>query len=101
MRTEYSGAMGSIARPSHDLGRGLSEQYVLQKLNSESCFDFDYTPQERDSLAIQVDDHWDFYLAFTFQNGQWTIGIGFDAFDDVMKELAEGKLQLIEKGSES
>ncbi|RYE56272.1 MAG: hypothetical protein EOP48_08375 [Sphingobacteriales bacterium] len=101
VRTEYSGEMGRIAMPTHDLGKGLTEQYVLQKLNSEDCFDFEYTPQEKDDLAIQVDDRWDFYLAFTYKNGQWTIGRGFDAFNDVMKELEEGKLKLIKEGAES
>ncbi|RYE54743.1 MAG: hypothetical protein EOP48_11660 [Sphingobacteriales bacterium] len=101
VKTEYSGEMGSVRMPSHDLGRGLTEQYVVQKLNEENCFDFDYTPQERDSLAIQVDDRWDFYLAFTFKNGQWMIGRDFDAFNDVMKELGEGKLKPIKEDSES
>ena len=101
VKTEYSGALGHIAMPLDDLGNGLTEQYVLQKINSENCFDFDYTPHEKDSLAIQVGEQWDRYLAFTFEDGQWRIGIGFDAFNDVMEDLGTGKIKLIREDTKT
>lgn len=63
VETVYSGEMGRVIMPSSDIGEGLTVEFVLEKLNSSNCFDFDYLPQERDCLKIRLKDRNDKYLA--------------------------------------
>jgi hypothetical protein len=95
VETVHSGEMGRVIMPSKDIGEGLTEEFVLEKLNTANCFDFNYTPQDRDSLKIQLNDRWDKYLAFGYENGKWTIGASFDAFNDVLKDIGKGELKKI------
>ena len=48
VKTEPSGMLGLVRMPAHDIGSGLTEATVLEQLNTVNCFDFDYTPQEKD-----------------------------------------------------
>jgi hypothetical protein len=39
--------------PGNSIGNGLDAKWIALNLNSENCFDFDYTPQEGDNLFIR------------------------------------------------
>ena len=72
----------------------MTEQFVLEKINSQNCFDFDYTPQEKDCLHIkQGKKGMGKYMAFTFENDKWVIGANYDAFNDELKQIGEGKIK--------
>ena len=87
--------MGRVIMPSSNIGEGLTEDFVLNKLNESNCFDFDYLPRENDSLSLQIKGRFDIYLAYTFENGKWIIGTNYDAFNDVLENIGEGKLKKI------
>ncbi|WP_165571960.1 hypothetical protein [Chryseobacterium vrystaatense] len=38
--------------PTEDFENGISVENIISQLNTESIFDFEYTPQERDTLDI-------------------------------------------------
>ncbi|MGB1039565.1 MAG: hypothetical protein ACPGVD_01680 [Flavobacteriales bacterium] len=89
-------AMGSIAMPRNYLNSWLTNDRVLSKLNNANCFDFDFIPEEKDTLNISQDDNWFNYLSFTYQRGKWIEGIGYDAFDDEIEIIKKGKLKELE-----
>ncbi|MBL7730110.1 MAG: hypothetical protein JNM88_02955 [Chitinophagaceae bacterium] len=92
-RRQPSGEIGLVKMPASDIGNGLTATAVLEQLNTVNCFDFDYTPQEKDELHIQKDDQWEEYLAFSYQQGKWVAGALSDPFNDVMENIGEGKLK--------
>lgn len=46
------------------------EKLILERLNNQNVFDFEYYPKEKDQLEINLNDE-EFYL-FTISNGIWT-----------------------------
>ena len=93
IETVPSSMVGRTMMPSCDLGEGLTEDFVVEKLNTSNCFDFDYVPQERDSLRIHIKGSRSRYMAFGYENGQWTIGLNYEAFDNVLEDIGEGQLK--------
>lgn len=57
--------------PKKDIGFGISSEYVLEILNGENVFDFEYVPEELDELEIFEKTPLTPYLLFSFQNGGW------------------------------
>jgi len=81
--------IGSMTMPRSNLGNGLTEEWVLLHLNTENCFDFDYTPDEGDRLMVQDnDDHYN-YMSFIFKGICWIADVNID-FGDVMEEKNRG-----------
>jgi hypothetical protein len=78
--------------PSHDIGAGLTEDFVWLKLNLSNCFDFEYAPQESDTLSISIKGKVGTYLSFVYQGSEWKPGIGYDAFSDILEDIGRGKL---------
>lgn len=89
------GEMGRLILPSSDIGNGLTKEFVLKKLNETNCFDFEYLPKEKDGLSIEVKGNFHLYLAFTFINKKWTLEIVSDPFNEVVENIAKGKLKKI------
>lgn len=81
--TEWSGMDGLMIMPSQNLTTELTETFVLDELNSQNCFDFDYKPNEGDNLIFEIG--WLFnkrgkkiereleykYASYIFRNGEW------------------------------
>jgi hypothetical protein len=65
--------IGRYILPTSHIGKGLSNEFVLQHLNASpaTCFDFDYTPNEGDYLEIFPFHERHFYLAFIFFQNAW------------------------------
>ena len=43
---------GKIMKPTNDLGDGITKETIIEALDANTCFDFDYTPQERDTFHV-------------------------------------------------
>ncbi|MBD2451269.1 hypothetical protein H6G76_29920 [Nostoc sp. FACHB-152] len=85
---------GLYELPAADIGKGLTDDWVLLNLNYRNCFDVDYTPQEGDNLVIQ-DAHKEWvYLSFIFQNGGWERG-HYDPFDTVQTLTMNGEVKQV------
>ncbi|MBD2206969.1 hypothetical protein H6G33_31345 [Calothrix sp. FACHB-1219] len=85
---------GLYELPAADIGKGLTDEWVLLNLNYRNCFDVDYTPQEGDNLVIQ-DAHKEWvYLSFIFQNGGWERG-HYDPFDTVQTLTMNGEVKQV------
>lgn len=93
IKTNDTREMGRVIMPSFRLDNGLTEDFVLEKINSQNCFDFDYTPQEKDCLHIYQGKNMGEYMAFTFKNGEWIIGMDYDAFNDELEQIGKGKIK--------
>lgn len=65
---------------------GLTNEFIKNKINTENCFQFDFTPSELDKLTIRSDYEFNSikaipqpysrvhkYMSFTFKNGIWEI----------------------------
>ncbi len=65
---------GLYELPAADIGKGLTDEWVLLNLNDRNCFDVDYLPQEGDNLVLKDADQKWIYLSFIFQNGGWESG---------------------------
>ncbi len=86
--------------PAENIGKGLTEEWVLLNLNDRNCFDFDYTPQEGDNLVINADQKSWIYLSFIFRNQRWEIG-HYEPFDSIRTMKIEGKIAQIEEKEEA
>ncbi len=64
---------GRYKLPIRDLGKGFNANFILDHLNSENCFDFEYTPTEGNELVITSDGTMD-WIGFLYKEGQWEIG---------------------------
>jgi hypothetical protein len=87
-----TGEMGRMLMPHGNIGNGLTEEWVLLHLNLENCFDFDYTPEEGDSLKIRDNDDPYLYLSFIFKGNSWIAGVN-TSFDAVYEEKNRGFVQ--------
>lgn len=63
--------VGRAIYPDNDIGHGLDNDWVAFLLNAENCFDFDYAPQEQDTLTIISASNPLDYLSFVYRDGQW------------------------------
>ena len=91
---DENGPVGSIVAPAHDLGKGLTDVRILSFLNEGKAFDFDYLPEEKDSILIQrkaKDGYW--YMSFLYEDGAWVEGMN-PAFTSINEEIAKGKVDL-------
>lgn len=64
---------GEYLPPVNDIGNGLNSAWIELNLNTENCFDFDYTPIEGDNLIIRHSSIGYDYLSFIYKAGQWHI----------------------------
>lgn len=88
--------IGRYLMPKNDLGQGLNAQWVALNLNCTNCFDFDYNPQEGDSLQIHKNIKFDTYLSFVYRNGEWIVD-HHDPWSTDISELNQGKVKPIDK----
>lgn len=98
--------MGSISYPKDMLSKELTKDSVLQLLNNGSCFDFKYTPKEKDYLLIselykyiRLDEHerpfFSNYMEFKYENNEWVFGghpMGY-----TFKDIKKGKVKVKKK----
>lgn len=87
--------MGLLNMPSDKIGFSLTEEFVLNQINTKHCFDFEYNPKEGDNLQInfQRNKYWTEFLSFIFRNSNWeaeTYG-----FDDITNPKNYGILKVI------
>jgi hypothetical protein len=82
---------GLYELPVEDIGKGLTEEWVLLNLNVRNCFDVAYTPQEGDNLVIQDSQQPWVYLSFIFQNGGWGKG-HYSSFDALQTLMIQGEV---------
>lgn len=87
--------------PTTDLGNGISINAIILKLNTGNIFDFDYTPQERDSLHIcfNAENREEYkYFSLIYLDMLWQVGRN-PAFRSIEKDIAKGKLKCNENNS--
>lgn len=87
--------MGSYQFPSKDIGNGLNVEWILLNLNIENCFDFDYTPDEGDSLTISTNVILGPYISFIFKNNEWSID-HYSPFHDETTIICKGIIKEVE-----
>ncbi len=77
--------IGSVIMPSQEVTPTLTNDFVLEQLNIQNCFDFEYIPHEGDNLIIRLNDKQKKqrmksnpnamnFLSFLYRNGRWEIG---------------------------
>lgn len=95
--------MGEIVMPVESLGGEMTSEYMLQQLNSNNLFDFEYSPSEGDNLEIRKEyiykslrgqsrpDLYD-YLSFIYRKGKW-VEDHYDFFTDKTRQIRKGKVE--------
>lgn len=83
---------GEIATPSSQLDECLTNEFVLEEINSRNCFDFAYIPKEGDSLGIRRSDRWTF-LSYIFAEGTWEVG-HYSAFYTRTEKIDSGEVKI-------
>ncbi|WP_298115105.1 hypothetical protein [Flavobacterium sp.] len=84
--------IGRYMLPVNDIGNGLDAEWIALNLNSENCFDFDYTPDEGDNLFIQTNEIASAYISFIFRNGQWKID-HYSPFSWDIRHVKDGQIK--------
>ncbi|MGB0870230.1 MAG: hypothetical protein ACPGSD_11595 [Flavobacteriales bacterium] len=86
---------GKILKPNHDLGSGIHIDHILNQLNSGIVsFDFEYYPQERDSIDIRIPHPTELIQYFTiiYFNKQWKPGRN-NSFTCKTETIKRGKIK--------
>ena len=98
----YYGSRESLRRgkaimPVKDFQNGISVENIRSKLNEGNIFDFEYTPQERDTLSIRfnAEHRAEYkYLSLIFRDGIWRKGSN-PFFTSIQKNIAKGEVKVI------
>lgn len=61
----------SKMHPKDSIGNQLNNSFLIEKLNTDYIFDFDYEPEEFDNLQILEISPGYGYLSFVYTNGEW------------------------------
>lgn len=99
--TRYIGSkesmrLGKILKPVKNFENGISVENIISKLNTGNIFDFEYFPEEKDTLSIcfNADNRAEYqYFTLIFKDKNWTEGNN-PAFTSIIKEIAQGELKL-------
>ncbi len=95
--------MGEIVMPVESLGGEMTSEYLLQQLNSNNRFDFEYSPSEGDNLEVRKEyvyrslreqhrpELYD-YLSFIYRKGKWVEDY-YDFFTDKTRQIKKGKVE--------
>ncbi len=91
--------------PQKKINNELSLENILQTLNSDNCFDFNYTPKEKD--YIKIEEKYKFieleghkrpiimeYISFKFENGRWEFGTY--PMNYIHNQIEIGKIETLE-----
>ncbi|UUC45969.1 hypothetical protein [Flavobacterium cerinum] len=89
-----SSMLGRYILPTDTVGNGLDAEWIALNLNSENCFDFEYDPQEGDTLFIRQNVILGPYISLLYKDGQWIID-HYSPFEFEIKELKEGLIREI------
>ncbi len=85
---------GIMAFPCEEITADLKSMWVESHLNSQHCFDFDYSPSELDELCIRLGYEMlenPKFLSFVFENGRWHRD-QMHRFEDISEQFHEGRL---------
>lgn len=99
MSSKESRIRGIIMRPIEGFENGISTDGILSKLNMGNIFDFEYTPQERDTLQIRFNAKHRVeyqYFSLIFKDKIWQKGRN-PAFTSKEEKIAEGEVQIMYK----
>lgn len=93
--TKENNRRGKIAIPLNDLGNGITTDNIIEFLNKNNCFDFEYLPQDLDTLVISIfkENNHRNYFSLIFKNNSWIKGNN-PAFRSIKKPIAEGKVEV-------
>lgn len=98
--------IGSIMMPTGKLTDDITEDYVMEQLNTRNPFDFDYQPIDGDCLNIRFTyKNRKFrqkysnltmrYLSFIFREGAWTPDFNIP-FGEKFEIIFQGKIRIQE-----
>ena len=101
---ERSMIMGELFRPSKKLDEELTAEFVVEELNKNAEFDFEYIPEDGDELLIgigykfaQFEDYSRPFLPrpmkFVYEKKEWFFGY-VNHFEYEQIELNKGKITL-------
>ena len=90
-----SDILGKLVIPSEDLGNNITTDIILNILNNYQPFDFNYSPDESDTLNIFLStiDVRHKYFSLIFKNGKWQVGRN-PAFVSSTQEIATGTIEV-------
>ncbi|BEV03938.1 hypothetical protein [Chryseobacterium gambrini] len=89
---------GKVMMPVKDFENGISAEHMTSKLNHGNIFDFDYTPQERDTIHISFNakNRAEYkYFTLIFRDGVWQEGRN-PWFVSIEKNIAKGEVKVCE-----
>jgi len=90
---------GKVMMPVKDFENGISAEHIISKLNHGNIFDFDYIPQERDTIHISFNakNRAEYkYFTLIFRDGVWHEGRN-PWFVSIEKNIAKGKVKVLYK----
>ncbi|WBV53973.1 hypothetical protein [Chryseobacterium gambrini] len=93
---------GKVMMPVKDFENGISAEHMTSKLNHGNIFDFDYTPQERDTIHISFNakNRAEYkYFTLIFRDGVWQEGRN-PLFVSIEKNIAKGEVKVLYKENE-
>lgn len=85
---------GRVKTITDNLNNGITASIIINKLNEGNIFDFQYIPEEKDTLLISYKkDNRNMYLPLIFLNRSWKEGL----YRNLEEYIAEGEIIIKEK----
>lgn len=63
--------IGKFVLPAEKLAEHLDAGAIAKRMNAGNCFDFDYVPDEFDTLYIRSANDHDHFIRLRFNEGSW------------------------------
>lgn len=89
--------LGKIKRPDDHIGE-IQKAQVIEAMNQGNCFDFNYEPQEADTLCIknEAKNHNEYkYFSLKYVDGKWIEGMNDPFGRSITENISKGTLKLI------
>jgi hypothetical protein len=86
--------VGKILPPSNNLGNGVTPENLVGQLNQSNIFDFEYQPNENDSLRISFQKTGELkqYFTLIYRDNKWQSGRN-PLFSSIVEQIAKGKIK--------
>lgn len=105
VKHEWIGMDGMVIEPIKMFTHQITHEFIKEEMNARNCFDFDYNPEEGDSIILEyfqnskrkktkkMNQPKNGYMSFIFKKDQWIIE-NYNPFYDQTQELNKGLVKI-------
>jgi len=95
IRSKDSKRTGKLMQPCNDLGSDINIEHIIIEMNKKNCFDFDYSPKEKDCFHLNngLDNPYYKYFSLIYIDGMWIQGSNPAFGRTITDNIAKGTIK--------